>query len=180
MTPSMSTGAMSPKQNIAGFGLKQPKHLRQVPQFNPGQMNLFQSLLGGVQPGSTQGLDFLSKLAGGNEEMFNQLEAPAFSNYQKTLGDLGSRFAQFGGVDSSAFQNAVTGAGADLAQNLQSQRSQLQSDAISKLLGYSGQLLGQRPYEIVQQGQREGNAGNIGNMLGQYLPSILAALASLL
>lgn len=161
------TGGAAGSQSISGHKLKS------IPNFTPQQMQLFQSLLGGVGGGANAGLGFLSKLAGGDESAFEQMEAPAYASFNKTLGQLGSRFSQFGAQDSSAFQNALSGAGSDLAQQLQGQRSQLQSDAISKLLGFSGQLLGQKPYENVLQ---KDNGIDFGQILSTALPALLALL----
>lgn len=104
--------------------------------------------------------------------MFEQLEAPAYESFNKTLGQIGSRFSQFGAQDSSAFQNAVSGAGANLAQNLQSQRLGLQNNAVQQLLGHSTQLLGQQPYSL----QKEDSGFDFGDILGKALPFLLALL----
>lgn len=162
------TGGAAGSQNISGHKLKS------IPNFTPQQMQLFQSLLGGVSGGANKGLGYLSKLAGGDEEAFNEMEAPAYASFNKTLGSIGSRFSQFGAQDSSAFQNAVSGAGSDLAQQLQGQRSQVQTDAISKLLGFSSSLLGQKPYENVLQ--KESGGIDFGQILSQALPALLALL----
>lgn len=166
-----NSGSMPEKQHISGY--KQVS----IPQFTPQQMQLFQQLLGKAGAGANQGLDFLNKIAGGDQGAFEQMEAPAYSAFNKTLGALGSRFAQYGAGDSSAFQNAVSGAGADLAQNLQSQRAQMQTSAIDKLLSQSQSLLGQKPYETSLLQKDKGI--DWGQILQQALgavPGILAAL----
>jgi hypothetical protein len=178
MTPSMQTGTMSPLSNISGYGLKQPKHLRQIPQFTAGQQGLFQSLLGGAQPGASHGLGYLSKLASGDEESFAHLEQPALQDYEQALSKLGNRFANTGFASSSSpFQNAARGLGQDYANTLQSQRSQLQMDALTKLLGISQNLLGQRPYMIGTESQQPGGGwSSIAPALGGAIPGILAAI----
>jgi hypothetical protein len=123
-----------------------PKGYRkgQLSQFTPEQMQLFQSLFGHVGPGS-----FLSRLAGGDQGNFNQLEAPALRQFGELQGGLASRFSGFGtgARNSSGFQNTMNQATSDFAQQLQSQRMGLQTQAIQDLIGLSGQLLGQRPSE---------------------------------
>lgn len=161
------SGGAAGSQSISGHKLKS------IPNFTPQQMQLFQSLLGGVSGGANKGLGFLSQLAGGEEGAFEQQEAPAYAAFNKTLGQLGSRFSQFGAQDSSAFQNAVSGAGKDLAMDLQGQRSQTQMDAISKLLGFSNNLLGQKPYENVLQ---KDDGIDFGQILSTALPALLALL----
>lgn len=147
-----SAGFASPRTNIAGY------KLRQVPNFTPGQMQLFERLLGGITGGTglTGGMDLLSRLAGGDEAAFAGLEAPAYSSFQKSLGQIGSRFAGLGALDSSGFQQATSGAAKDLAENLQAQRLGLQQGAIERLLGLSSNLLGQKPYSTFLEPEREG------------------------
>lgn len=116
----------------------------QLGQFTPEQMQLFQRLFGQVEPNS-----FLSRLAGGDESTFQQLEAPAMRQFQGLQGQLASRFSGMGlgGRRSSGFQNASNQAVSDFAEQLQSQRLNLQRQAIQDLMGISNNLLSQRPYE---------------------------------
>lgn len=117
-----------------------------MPQFTPEQMQLFQSLFSQIGPES-----YLSKLAGGDEEAFNQMEAPAMRQFQGLQGQLASRFSGMGmgGRRSSGFQNTMNQASSDFAQDLQSRRQGLQQQAIRDLMGLSNDLLGQRPYETM-------------------------------
>lgn len=165
MSISAPSGASSPKTAMSGY------KNRQVSNFTPEMMNLFQSLLGGSQKGVGGGLDFLSKIAGGDEGAFAEAEAPAYSAFNKTLGQLGSRFSQYGAQDSSAFQNAVSGAGADLSEKLQGQRLGMQQGAIDRLLGLSSSLLGQRPFENILEEKDQGFdwGGLLGGLAGSFL-----------
>lgn len=171
MSFSSPTGVSAPRTNISGFKTKN------VANFTPQQMQLFSQLLGGTQgsPGLSQGLSRLSNLAGGSEEGFDQLEAPAYSAFNKLLGNIGSRFANVGALDSSAFQNATSGAAADLSEKLGSQRMGIQQDALDRLMGLSERLLGQRPYDTFLQPQRTGwdTAGDITSMISKILPFLL-------
>lgn len=172
---SAPAGMAAPKGNISGY------KLRQTPNFSPQQMQLFQQLLGGLMGGGGLGggLDFLSKLAGGDEEAFAKAEAPAYSAFNKAIGQLGSRFSGFGSgaLDSSAFQQATSGAAGDLAQNLQAQRLGMQNDAISRLLGLSQNLLSQRPYEnfLEEKGGFDWG-GLLGGAAGSFLGPFGGAL----
>jgi hypothetical protein len=173
MSYSAPSGYGSPLTSKSGY------NVRQVSNYTPEMMKLFQGLVGKAQPGATQGLDYLSKLAGGDEAAFAQSEAPAYSAYNKALGQLGSRFASVGALNSSAFQNAGAGAAQSLAENLQSRRSDIQQNAIRSLLDYSGQLLGQRPYENLLE--EEGGfdwAGLLGGLGGTALGSFLGPFGS--
>lgn len=121
----------------------------QVPNFSPEQMQLFQSLLGGLQPGLGKGLEHLGGLASGDQSQFEQLEAPAMRQFSELQGNLASRFsgAGMGARRSSGFGLASNANAQGLAEQLQSQRLGLQNNAISQLMGLSQNLLGQRPYE---------------------------------
>lgn len=116
----------------------------QMGQFTPEQLQLFQSLFSHVGPES-----FLSKLAGGDQGSFEEMERPALRQFGALQGNLASRFSGMGmgARRSSGFQNAASGQASNFAQQLQSQRQGLQKQALEDLLGMSGQLLGQRPSE---------------------------------
>src|SRR5271157_3944886 len=101
-----------------------------VGTLNRQQKNLFGQSSQGVQSGLEGGYDYLSRLASGDPSIFEQIEAPAHTKFQQFLGDIGSRFSQFGGRNSSAFENAVSGAGAEMSENLASNRNNLMMQAI--------------------------------------------------
>ena len=96
---SSMTGSMG-----YGGGNKIPKGYEQgtLQQFTPEQMNLFKSMFGQVGPDS-----FLGKLAGGDQSMFEQMEAPAMRQFQGLQGQLASRFSGMGmgSRRGSGFQN---------------------------------------------------------------------------
>jgi hypothetical protein len=129
-----------------GAGNKVPSgyKLGRIQQFTPEQMQLFQSLFGQLGPESN-----LARMAGGDESMFAQMEAPAMRQFAGLQGQLASRFSGMGmgGRRSSGFQNTATQAGSEFAQDLQSRRMELQRQALQDLMGMSSSLLGQRPYE---------------------------------
>ena len=116
----------------------------QTPQFTPQQVDLFQRLFSQTSPNS-----FLSRLSSGDQSQFEQLEAPALKQFSQLQGGLASRFSGMGtgARKSSGFQNTANTAAQDFAQQLQANRLGLQQKAIEDLIGMSGQLLGQRPYE---------------------------------
>lgn len=161
----------SSNSNMTGMALtggnKIPKGYRtgQMQQFTPEQMQLFRQLFSNVGPDS-----FLSQLAGGDEGIFNQIEAPALKQFQGLQGQLASRFSGMGSGArrSSGFQNATNQAASDFAQQLQSNRMGLQQQAIRDLMGLGNDLLGQRPYEqfLVQKQRSGGWGGPIGAGLG--------------
>jgi hypothetical protein len=124
----------------------------QMQQFTPEQMNLFKQMFGHLGPDS-----FLGRLAGGDESMFQEMEAPAWKYFQSAQGNIASRFSGASGSpgsqgmssarNSSGFQNTMTQTGSDFASALQSQRMGLQNQAIKDLMSMSGNLLNQRPYQ---------------------------------
>jgi len=155
----------------AGPGDKIPSGYRkgQLQQFTPEQMKLFQQMFGQVGPDS-----YLSRLAGGEQGMFEEMEAPAMRQFSELLGGLGSRFSgmgDLGGRKSSGFQNTATSAASNFAQELQANRQNLQRQAISDLSGLSGQLLGQRPQEnfLTEKRQKQGGSGGWGGLAGAGL-----------
>ncbi len=149
--------------------------MRQLSNFTPQQQELFQKRLGGLNKGGglDQSYDYLNRLASGDEELFKELEAPAYKNLEKGLAQTGNRFSQFGAQDSSAFQNALAGQSSELATNLQSRRGDLRREAIQALLGQSDQLLNAKPYENILEQQDQGF--NWTKMLGELLPILLSA-----
>lgn len=151
--------------------------IKNIPQFTPQQMDLFQRLLAAIGPGAEQGLGFLSQLAGGDEDIFSQLEAPAYSALERGLGQTASRFSQFGAQDSSAFQNALAGQSGQLAESLGAQRVGLQQQAIERLLGSTQDLLGQRPNQQFLKQRRPGFGSFLGSAAGSLVgqaPGLLA------
>lgn len=113
-------------------------------QFTPQQMQLFQQLFSNVGPES-----YLSRLAGGDQSLFEEIEAPAMRQFNQLQGQNASRFSGMGlgARRGSGFQNAQNQATSDFAQDLQSRRQELQRQAIQDLMGLSSNLLNQRPYE---------------------------------
>ena len=170
-TGTSATGASS------GTYTKPPKFADSLPsgykaramqQFTPEQMNLFQSLFGHASPGS-----YLSRLAGGDQSFFDEIEAPARRDFSQLQGNLASRFSGMGmgGRRSSGFQNASNQAARDFAQDLQSQRQGLQRQALLDLFGISESLLGQRPWERMLEKKQPKQSwwGAIGGGLGALL-----------
>ncbi len=135
-------GGYTPEFNVGkSQGGYRPSQLQ---QFSPEQMKLFQSMFSHLGPNS-----FLSKLAGGDQSAFEQMEAPAMRQFGGLQGQLASRFSGMGtgARRSSGFQNTMNQATSDFAQQLQAQRMGLQRQAMGDLMGFSNQLMGQRPYE---------------------------------
>lgn len=132
--------------SATGFGQKIPSGYKagRLQQFSPEQMQLFSQLFSNVSPDS-----YLSRLAGGDQSLFDEMERPALRQFGALQGNIASRFSGMGSGArrSSGFQNAMNAASSDFAQQLQSNRQNLQQQAIKDLMGLSQSLLNQRPYE---------------------------------
>lgn len=163
----MSPTGSSLKGNSTGLGNKLPSGYKagRMQQFTPEQLELFSSLFGHLGPDS-----FLSKIAGGDEEAFNQMESPALKQFAGLQGNIASRFSGMGlgGRRSSGFQNTMNQSASDFASQLQSNRQNLQRQALMELMGMSNTLLSQRPYEnfYYQKPEKQGFGGLIGAGLG--------------
>jgi ABC-type transporter MlaC component len=141
----MNTGLPSPTQatgSVAGHKVFNKQN------FSPEQMQLFQRMFEQVSPQS-----YTSRLASGDQSLFNEMEAPAMNQFNALQGNVASRFSFGGGPgslssrNSSGFQNTMTAANQNFSQQLQSQRQALQRQAIQDLMSMSSDILGQRPQE---------------------------------
>lgn len=121
----------------------------QMQNFTPEQMQLFQQMFGHLGPDS-----FLGRLASGDESGFDEMEAPAWRDFQAAQGQLGSRYSG-GAGDSrmmsarrgSGFQNEANQQSQDFASQLQSNRMNIRNQSIKDLMSMSNNLLGQKPYD---------------------------------
>ena len=165
MTPTgMASGQMKPMKEKIPSGYKKAT----LQQFTPEAMQLYQQMFSHLSPDS-----YLSKLAGGDQSFFNEMEQPALRQFGELQGNLASRFSGMGGLGarkSSGFQNTMNSAASDFAQQLQAQRVGLRNQAIKDLMGMSNELLGQRPYEtsLVEKEQKKG-LGGWGGAIGTGL-----------
>lgn len=139
---SRSTGGGQQKK-VAGYDVASLSNL------SPEQMQLFSLLFGGSMGGIQSGLQNLSKLAGGDEEYFKQLEAPAHRQFGQLQGQIASRFSGqgLGGRKGSGFYNTQNTAAQQFAEQLQSNRMGMQQQAIQSLLGLGNNLLGRQTQE---------------------------------
>ncbi len=178
MSSMTGAGGMKSTERGGGPGDYIPKGMRkgQLQQFTPEQMQLFQQMFGQVSPDS-----YTSRLAGGDQSLFEQMEAPAMRQFSGVQGNIASRFSGqgMGGRRSSGFQNEMTSAGSNFAQDLQSRRQDLQRQAISDLMGMSNNLLQQRPYDqfITQKGEKQNPWGQVAGNFASAIPSALAGFA---
>lgn len=127
---------------------KPPSGYKWQQQFTPEAMDMYRQLFGFLGPDSD-----LSKMAGGDEGMFQQMEAPAMRQFAGMQGQLASRFSGMGmgGRRSSGFQNTANQQASEFAQGLQSQRMDVKRKALQDLMGYGNMLMGQEPYALTEK-----------------------------
>lgn len=127
---------------------KAPKGYTTAQNYTPAAMDLYASQFNNVGEGS-----YLSRLAAGDEGIFNQIEAPAMRQFSELQGQNASRFSGMGmgARRGSGFNNMQSQATSDFAQDLQSRRQSLQQQAIKDLMGMSNDLLQQKPYSLIEK-----------------------------
>lgn len=164
---SMPQGAFS-SQDYRAPQEKRPHGYSQfsMNQYTPQQQKLFGQQFNQVGQGS-----YLDRLAGGDESLYAEQEAPALRQFNELQGNMASRFSGqgMGARNSSGFQNSMNAASQDFAGQLQANRQNLRRQAILDLMGISDQLLGQRPVErgLVQKPAKKGGWGEtVGTLFG--------------
>lgn len=116
--------------------------------------------------------NYLSKLAAGDEETFEEMEAPALKQFAGVQGNIASRFSGMGtgGRKSSGFQSDMNTAASNFLEQLQSRRGELRRQAMKDMNEMSSNLLGQRPYEnyLVKKAEKQSNGwgGLAGAIVG--------------
>jgi hypothetical protein len=178
---SGSTGANYQGKQLRGADprLKAPHGYRQTQNFTNEALGQYNQLFSQIGEGSD-----LSRLAMGDEEMFNQIEAPALRQQSGAVGNLASRFSQpgLGARKSSGFQNSARNQASDFALQLQGQRQGLQRQAMQDIMGYSQMLFNQDPYGLQKKPEKQGGGwgGLIGGGIGAVGGGILGGPAGAL
>lgn len=176
MTGSRGPTGMNTNQTSTGsvgFKNKVPKGYQatQLQKFTPEAMDLYKQMFGQVGPDS-----YLAKLAGGDESLFQEMEAPALRQFSELQGGIASRFSQGGGGGggqqalgarrSSGFQNYMGQQASNFAQQLQGQRQGLQRQAIMDLAQLRHSLLAEDPYERYMTKKEQKQGFNWGGAAG--------------
>lgn len=171
-------GQMAGPNGQVGNKIPSGYKMGQMQNYTPEMMQLFQSLFSHLGPDS-----FLSKLAGGDQSLFEEIEAPAHKQFQGLQGQIASRFSGMGmgGRKGSGFQNAMSQAGSDFAQQLQSNRQGLQRQALMDLMGMSNNLLQQKPYEnfLVKKQQKPSWLAGAAPLAGAGIGAMLGGPAGM-
>lgn len=126
-----------------------------VNQYTPEAQDVYQQLHGDI----TNPDNYLRRLTQGDEEAFNEIEAPAFRQFNALQGGLASRFSGqgMGSRRSSGFQNESSAAASNFAQDLASRRGDLMRNAYRDLSEMSNMFLQNKPYEtgLVEKPQHQ-------------------------
>lgn len=135
-------------QGQMGMGAPEGYSAYSLPTMGGGQQDIYNMLKGAFMGQPSQGgagdvYKNLLSMAQGKSDAFEQLEAPALAQFQQQIAPgIAQRYAGSGIGSSSGMQNAIAGAGANLAQNLQGQRMGLMQQSIHDVLGLGNMLLG--------------------------------------
>ena len=156
---------------------------------NPQQKQLHSEFLNQYGGAQNAGLQQILSLLNNNPEAFSKFEDPYKRQFQQeTVPGLAEQFAGMGSggsQNSSAFGQALSGAGADLSSNLAALRGQLQNQALGQLQGFQNQAY-QPTFQTSYQGPTSGflsglfkGAGQgIGQTFGMSNP-MMAAMSAL-
>lgn len=121
---------------LKDFLMGTPARIEAMPTMSKEQQSLFSNLLSQLGPIQGQGMEYLSKILGGDTEAF---EKPLMRQFEEqTIPSLAERFSGMDAMGSSAFKQSLGQAGAGLSENLGALRGQLQQGALGQL----AQLLG--------------------------------------
>lgn len=164
-----SSGNNRAGANFAGDIIPKGYKVGQLAQFTPEMMKQFSSLFSHVGPES-----YLARLAGGDEELLRQSEAPAWRDFQEAQGQLASRFSGLGmgARRGGGFQNAANQQSQDFAMQLQSNRQNLMRQGYKDLFEMSNLLLNQRPYERFLQEKPEKKSSGWGSLTGGLIGGV--------
>lgn len=171
----MPQGAFSSNGDFSARGMGDKQEGEKIPSgyrkyavqnFTPEQMQLMQQMIEQLGPES-----FLAKLASGDPSQFEEMEAPALRQFNELQGGLASRFSGMGSGarHSSGFQNASNAAAQDFAGQLQANRLGLQKQGLNDLMGYSNELMQQKPYTTGLAEKRPKQPSGAGGLIGAGL-----------
>lgn len=160
-TGNSSSGIPDKQGNIIPKGYEQGR----IAQYGPEQMEAFKRQFGNIGPDS-----YLSRLAGGDQSLYNEMEAPALQQFGAIQANTAGRFSGqgMGSRRSSGFQHAQNQASSDFAQQLQSNRMDLRRQAMQDLHSMTNELLGQRPYDNYLIKKQSSN--KFGDIMSGVLP----------
>lgn len=116
-------------------------------QYEPEQLDIWKQIYKNLGRES-----YLQRLAGGDEELFEEMEEPAWRKFSEAQGQIGSRYSQLapGAMSAqrgSGFKQRQGALGREFAENLTARRQELKSKAMEDLMKFSEMFLQQKPFE---------------------------------
>jgi hypothetical protein len=140
-----ATGAQRPT-NTGKYKEKIPEGYSKasINKFDQPTMDLYERLHGYTGEDS-----YTARLAAGDEDIFNEIEAPQMRKFEALMGQMGSRFSGMGmgARKGSGFNIEGTNAANEFQQDLASKRQELQRNAVKDLYEMSQMLMGNQPQE---------------------------------
>jgi hypothetical protein len=171
------------KQRSLFFG--NPEEHERVSTLLPGQQPLFvQSVQAGLQPGAGGAFgtaaDYYRSLLEEDNPTFGALAAPEERRFrEQIIPDLAYQFGgMYGGIGSSAFQNASINAGTDLAERLASIRAGLRQQGAAGLMGIGQQGLGNYSQDMTTKQATPGLIGSLASLAGPVAGALGGPVAS--
>lgn len=138
------------KEKVGGYNIER------VSKYSPELLETARRLHGKATPGYEQAIERTGRIAGGSDEDWEALEAPALRQFGQLQGSTASRFSggsiegASGGSGAlsarhgSGFQNELTSGAVELAEKLQSKRMDYQRQATQDLRGIYNDLMEQQ------------------------------------
>jgi len=161
----MTTSLTGPRTQIPQ-GNKIPKGhaLGQIQQFTPQMMEQLKYLMSVFSDEK----NISSKLMGGDEETFQDIENPELRQFNEQQGALSSQFSGMGtgARRSSGFQNTSQQAASQFAQKLAMNRQNLQRQGSVDQFNMGTQLMGFRPKEKFLSERSPKSKTNWGGAIG--------------
>lgn len=144
--------------------------------WEPWQQDVAQQLRSNIGPNS-----LTQRLASGDQSQFEQMEAPAWRQFNEASAQNASRFSGMGigARGGSGFKNSQSAAAGNFAQDLQAKRLELQRQAVNDIMGYGNQLLSQKPYEnyLIKEQPEQNPWADIAGGFASAIPSAIAGFA---
>jgi hypothetical protein len=136
-----------------------------LPTMGGGQKDIYEMIKGKFGQGGGNVYDRLLQMAGGQGDIFQQMEIPARRGLESELANIGMQFGLSGSQKSSGFQNAIAGAGQRFAEDIYGQRAGLMQQSMRDVLGLGNMLLG-TPTEQFGLYQKENLLRDIMQLIG--------------
>lgn len=156
-----------------GIFSKGKEEVIQRQRYTQPQQDLINQLIGGLggQNGALgNGMTFLNNLLGG--ETNEQATAPMMRQFQEqTVPQLAERFAGQDAMNSSAFGQSLSSAGAGLQENMFNARNQQQQQGLQALM----QMLGQSQQQMfdTEISNKKGSGSMFGKIAGGLIGSLV-------